>query len=86
MIAQQHYWDVFWAWSLGLGFLLIIVLIGVCCYFLGQGYISLPFSQERRTHKRKMELMRLRQEFIRQGTDPDYIKLMEQKIDRELGN
>lgn len=84
MTSQQHYWDTFMAWGLGLTFVLIIGLVICFAYWVDQGYVRFDFLKARHEHKRKLELMKTRAELIHSGLDEDYVKYLEKQLDREL--
>jgi hypothetical protein len=82
MSAQQHFWDLFMAWGLGLGFVVIIVILAAAIGMM----TSSTFQSEwklRRAHKRQKQLMKMRAELSRRGTDPEYVKFLEKEAFKE---
>ena len=81
MTAQQSFWNQFMAWSLGLGFvLMLLITVSAICMIssrTGQQIIR-DWHEERIARKR----IRLRAELTRKGVDPDYIKQLEKEAKR----
>jgi hypothetical protein len=82
---QQHFWDLIYAWSLGLGFILAIVLICFIGYWVDQRKLKNPFGPFIRAfdkwqdHRMRISRIRLRAELTRNGTDADYVDYLEKK-------
>ena len=67
-------WPLFYGWSLALGFILIcIIIVAICGYFTSNSH------KRRQEHKFEMDKLRLQMQFTRTGSDPDYVKYLEDK-------
>jgi hypothetical protein len=83
---QQHFWDLFYAWSLALGFVLTVILTGFIWASVYQGNFTNPLApliraaEARRVHRQKMELIRLKAQLARDGLDPAYVAFLEKEM------
>lgn len=86
MTAQQHFWDLFFAWSLGLGFLLLLIFIIFIWSSIYEGNFGNPFApfirafEKRQAHKHELERIKLRAQLVNNGIDPEYIKVLEREL------
>lgn len=78
MTPQQHFWDTLMAWGLALGFLLAVALliaaVAMICSPAGQRVI-----QNYQQHRQAVRRIRMRAQLTRKGTDPEYVKFLEQQ-------
>lgn len=75
MNTQTHYWDIFFAWCLGLGFVFLIILV-VAVLLL----IDSPQFTSWQSHRQKVKRVKMHAELARKGMDPDYTAFLEKKI------
>jgi hypothetical protein len=70
------------AWSLGLGFVLTIVIIG--CVIAAVASQTFQGNWRVRQHSRRaMKVMKFKAELARKGTDPEYVKFLEKEAFKE---
>ncbi len=87
MSSSRHFWDTFYAWSLGLGFVIIVFAGIVIAWGVAEHNITLSnplqpvirIMERRQVHRHEMQKLRLRAELARKGMDPDYIGFLEKK-------
>lgn len=94
MNGQQHYWDLFFAWCLGLGFLLTLILVIAGIVFMydmvDHGKSVNPFGPFirafERWHKNRenMKYLRTRANLVKKGLDPEYVKVLEKELEKKL--
>jgi hypothetical protein len=78
-MTAAHYWQIFYGWCLGLGFVTVMVIIAAIC-----GYFTSDSHKRRQAHKFEMDKLRAQIQFTRNGSDPDYVKYLEDKQSRGL--
>jgi uncharacterized membrane protein (DUF106 family) len=80
--AQQHFWNVMMAWGLGLSFVLVIAVIAVITVLVTSPAFEANWKT-RQAHKRAVKMMKLKAELARKGTDPEYVKFLENEAFKE---
>lgn len=84
MTAQQRFWDAFYGWSLGLGFILAAVIVTAVCVSLRRGGFlrgMLIRWQQHRLHQRKLEAMA---KLARTGLDAGYAEFLDARLAKEI--
>jgi hypothetical protein len=88
-MTQQQFWDHFYAWCLGLGFVLLIVLIAFIWNSVYEHNLTNPFGpfirayESRRKHQQEIERIKLRADLARDGLDPGYIRFLEEELNKD---
>jgi hypothetical protein len=83
---SAHFMAQIYAWSLGLGFLLVFLLIIIISVGVADGKIKsnpvTPFIrayERRQAHRYRMQELKLRVQLAKTGVDPEYVTFMEEK-------
>jgi thiosulfate reductase cytochrome b subunit len=85
MTAQQHFWDLMYAWSLACGFILTIIIIVIIAVGVDTGDIKNPFApfirafESWQKHHQEMARLKVRAQIAKAGGDPDYVEYLERK-------
>jgi len=84
--AQQHFWDCFYGWSLGIGSIITVILI---VWFVLDERLHSPFApfirayERRQAHKQRIQLLKTQAQLAKSGIDPEYITFMQQKLEEK---
>lgn len=72
----------FYGWCLGLGFILIAALLYIAW---NDGFFSFIIRalETRQKHRHELEKIRMRAELARKGTDPSYIRFLEDELHKD---
>lgn len=88
-MKPDHFWEVFYSWSLGLGFVLVVLLIVMLWTQWYNNDVHNPFGpfirafERRQQLNHKIKMMKVRAQLVHDGLDPDYVKFLDRELEAD---
>jgi membrane protein required for beta-lactamase induction len=77
-------------WGVALGFILTVLVVSLLAAGVGNGSVKSPLApfirafERRQAHRHKMAELRLRAKIVRSGSDPEYIRFLQDKVHDDM--
>lgn len=80
--SDQHFWDEFYGWSLGLGAFITLVVIIIIAVLIDDGAFTwvTRLILERQRHRHRVRELAERVKLAKLGVDPAYIAFLDKRI------